>query len=121
MKERYMFRGKQLDNGEWAMGRLASASDNRALMYSLDLFWDADPATVGQCTGLRDKNGKLIYEGDIVACGGEAYEIKFEDACFWITQPDGYAMEMHTTTGRGGIEVVGNIYDGVTKKGESDG
>lgn len=68
MNDRYLFRGKRVDNGEWVIGMLTKmweqmhiiTPDNENTAYAII------PETVGQCTGLKGKNGKLIFEGDIV-------------------------------------------------------
>jgi uncharacterized phage protein (TIGR01671 family) len=74
------------------------------------MFLRESEAIIMQCTGLTDKDGRDIYEGDIVEFGGDYYKIVFEDACFWITQ-ENYAMELHTTIGMADIIVIGNCYE----------
>ena len=68
MEDRYLFRAKRKDNGEWKEGFLLKRWDGLWIFTIDEKFADLIiPSTVCQCTGLKDKNGKLIWENDILS------------------------------------------------------
>lgn len=66
MKREIKFRGKSLNNGDWVCGDLHLNTPHPHIHFGFDDRAKIDTNTIGQFTGLLDKNGKEIYEGDIV-------------------------------------------------------
>ena len=104
-----LFRGKRLDNGEWVEGFYCSMAEttyafkedyernpvatHHYIAYSQMTDWglpnkmylrEVDPTTVGQYTGLTDKNGKRVFEGDILlnTTFGDKWVTEYEDGAF---------------------------------------
>ena len=126
-----LFRGKRVDNGEWIQGDIVQFPVHGVvrIVEQEPSYKDAevDSDTVGQYTGLTDKNGKKIFEGDIVVVplSGKSAKgiIKYfkTDICGFtvITQPQysNYVLQKNCA-----YEVIGNIHDNPELLGgESDG
>lgn len=96
MNDRYLFKAKSLDNGEWVQGcyiynidRDGNESLNKFAHRIQPLYANAyaepiDPSTICRCPGLKDKNDKLIWENDIVDFLGHKGTVKYECGCFGI-------------------------------------
>lgn len=110
------FRGKDLYSGEWVHGLiqhpLLGEEEVLAMEYAIDDTYgltEIDPDTVGQFTGLKDKNGVEIYESDIVEHKGQRYVIEYsvEYVRFIPLMVDRWLAGFNLAT----FEVIGNIHD----------
>ena len=114
-----LFRGKDI-RGEWEYGVPVFSGLNNELAFMTQMYSNAHqviPETVGQYTGLTDKNGNKIFEGDILK-SDDLYEepllVTFNEKCsaFQVLFKDGYSegfLEQYTNVYH--LEVIGNIHD----------
>ena len=112
------FRGMDIVNNKWLYGNLEiplinqSKSKHFIVGHSYGQYQkhEVDPKTIGQYTGLKDKNGKEIYEGDIVrhATDEGVYKVIFEDGGFYVKNLFEYDFQ---AINEYPLEIIGNIYE----------
>lgn len=138
-----LFKAKRLSDGAWVEGfpywgeysgafilqnkayRRRNARTGEIKMGDDIVPIEVDPSTVCQYAGLTDKNGKKIFEGDIIRWTnwrGEqkeapvCYDPEWNRFCVWLNGAESMGVNKHLSTG--GIEIIGNIHDG---EGGQDG
>lgn len=119
MQNRYLYRAKRVDNGKWIQGYLYGIWERRYILWGMtnDIpnMVEVDPSTICQCTGIKDKNGNLIWENDVVSycdCTKEDYVIAWEQnkACFEYQEYSCSMMNFDELSGCE-VEVIGNTFD----------
>lgn len=124
MNRQIKFRCKDLETSKWVYGSLLQDDYGTYQLVSFidhhETWHDVAPETIGQFTGLLDRNGIEIYEGDVVFFKGKNYLVKFWDGMFYASVEEcnrnvygGLPLHALTTSAEDGYvcEVIGNGYD----------
>ena len=127
MNDRYLYRAKRTDNGEWTYGYLYGIWERKYILWGMtnDVpnMTEVDPSTICQCAGRRDEDSKLIFEHDIVGfldCTytesgysehGCAGEVLWDDETLSFQVTGRLSAESYEVLSGYDCKVLGNIFD----------
>lgn len=118
MNDRYLYRAKQTNTGEWTYGYLYGIWERKYILWGMtnDVpnMTEVAPSTICQCTGLKDKSGKLIWENDIIKCKDIITAVRWNTKyASWVLTKKGWMYDHFFGESQDPeeCEVIGNIFD----------